>query len=316
MTSLFIQQKLRPFGTARKAVAREAVVDRKKIEPNPAYGHSRQEVQERQAGLPGIMIRDLRNVPREQLRQEERERAKAIREAIKRKRQVVSKQNSTENPKQVREYKNEELQTKMASLTGEVSGNVTESQPKPKQRSSIQSIRSVFRGEISTSEPTASKYHTEYNPSYGHGRQEIQELSGNVPGISHRDFCNLPRKQREDEERERSRMIREATRVVRQKRNETEDCPPSCEPPLSGLPGTVCGSMVSGKRKTAEAPSKIPNNKHDELESTEDESGTVGFPGNQLQRQTNPLLASAELEIIDEEVYDEINESEMIKMTS
>ena len=44
------------------------------------------------------MMRDFRNVPREQLRQEERERAKAIREAIKRKRQVVSQQNSIENP--------------------------------------------------------------------------------------------------------------------------------------------------------------------------------------------------------------------------
>ena len=156
---------------------------------------------------------------------------------------------------------------------------------------------------------TASKYHTDYNPSYGHGRQEIQELSRSVPGIMHHDVRHLPRKQRD-----------EAIRTVRKKRNETEDCPPSCEPPLSGLPGTVCGSMVSGKRKTAEAPSKIPKNKHDvsiELESTEAESGTVRWPGNQLQRQTNPFLASAELEIIDEEeVFDEINESEMIKMTS
>ena len=254
------------------------------------------------------MMRDFRNVPREQLRQEERERAKAIREAIKRKRQVVSQQNSIESLKQVPEYKNEELQTKMASLNGEVSGNVTESQPKPKHRSGIQRIRSVFRGEISTSEPTASKYYTEHNPSYGHRRQEIQEFSRSVPGIMHHDVRNLPRKQRD-----------KAIRTVRKKRNETEDCPPSCEPPLSGLPDTVCGSMVSEKRKTAEAPSKIPKNKHDvsmELESTEDESGTVRWPVNQLQRQTNPFLASAELEIIDEEVYDEINESEMIKMTS
>ena len=308
MTSLYIQQKLRPFGTARKAAATD-VVDLKKTEFNQAHGRGRQEVQEQLVGFPDIMMRDFRNVPREQLRQEERERAKAIREAIKRKRQVVSPKNSTENPKQVREYKNEELQTKMASLNGEVSGSVTESQPKPKQRSSIQRIRSVFRGEISTSEPTASKYHTEYNPSYGHGRQEIQELSRSVPGIMHHDVRNLPRKQRD-----------EAIRTVRKKRNETEDCPPSCEPPLSGLQGTVSGSMVSGKRRTTEAPSKIPKNKRHvsmELESTEDESGTVQWPVNQLQRQTNPFLASAELEIIDEEeVYDEINESEMLKMTS
>ena len=107
----------------------------------------------------------------EQLRQEEHERAKAICDAIKRKRQVVYQQNSIESTKQFREPKNEELQSKMASLNGEVSSNVTESQPKLKQHSSIQCIRSVFHGEISTSEPTASKYHTEYNPSYGHGRQ-------------------------------------------------------------------------------------------------------------------------------------------------
>ena len=307
MTSLYIQQKLRPFGTARKAAATDAV-DLKKTEFNPPYGRCRQEVQEQLVGFPGIMMRDFRNVPREQLRQEERERAKAIREAIKRKRQVVYQQNSIESLKQVHEHKNEELQTKMASLNGEVSGSVTESQPKPKQRSSIQRIRNVFRGEISTSEPTASKYHTEYNASYGHGRQEIQELSRSVPGIMHHDVRNVPRKQRD-----------EAIRTVRKKKNETEDCPPSCEPPFSGLPGTVCGSMVSGKRRTTETPSKIPKNKHDvsmELESTEDESGTVRWPVNQLQRQTNPFLASAELEIIDEEVYDEINESEMIKMTS
>ena len=89
MTSFYIQQKLRPFGTARKAAATDAV-DLKKTEFNPAYGRGRQEVQEQLVGFPGIMMRDFRNVPREQLWQEERERAKAIREAIKRKRQVVS----------------------------------------------------------------------------------------------------------------------------------------------------------------------------------------------------------------------------------
>ena len=52
MTSFYIQQKLRPFGTARKAAATDAVVDLKKTEFNPAYGRGRQEVQEQSGWVP------------------------------------------------------------------------------------------------------------------------------------------------------------------------------------------------------------------------------------------------------------------------
>ena len=231
----------------QKAAATKAV-DLKKIQPNPVYGHGRQE--EQLAGRPGIMMRDLHSVPREQLQKEERERVMALREAIRRKRQKRCAQNSTEHSKQIGEHRNKEVHVQMASLTGEVSNNVTKSQPKPKQLSCIQRIRNTFRGQISTSE-AASKYHTEYNPSYGHGRQEMQELSLDIPGIKHRDFHNSP------------------VKII----NNT--------------------SVVNVEQET---------------------TGPTGHHTRRIQRQTNPFLAFAELEIIDEEeVYDEINESEMIK---
>ena len=174
--------------------------------------------QEHFTGFPGVMIRDFRDIPRGQLRQEECERRKTIRETIRRKgRQppVASEAVSIQRSTQVRECK-KELHMLMTTLTGEVSSNLPAEQSKQKS-SRIKRIRNAVRKGTSILEVEVQKATLSTTQHIGMADRKLKNSQLNFPGIMHRDVRKIPRKQGEQEERERSRIIREAIRAVGKK---------------------------------------------------------------------------------------------------
>ena len=115
-------------------------------------------------------------------------------------------------------------------------------------------------------------------------------------------------------------MIREVIRAVRKKRRKTEVYPPSPEPMSPEISHGTGGLRVASEdRRTAKATSKFPRDNSFvgvESETRAAECGAVNeYSTSEIENQTNPFLVCMEREINDEEVYDEIIESEMIKDT-